>query len=213
MKLCKNSLILYGVTDRRLSKGKSLEKQVEDAVLGGTSIIQLREKGEITEEIFNEAEKIQDLCKKHDVPFIVNDNVDLALKLDADGVHVGQNDMNAKNVRKMLGSEKILGVSVQTSEQALSAQRDGADYLGVGAIFATNSKADAENISLKTLKEICSAVQIPVVAIGGINENNICSLAQSGICGVAVISALFADNDVKSAAARLRKKAEVVCCG
>src|SRR5699024_6030689 len=135
--------------------------------------------------------KIKELCKKYNVPFIINDNVEIALKSNADGIHVGQDDMGAKEVRKLIGKDKILGVSVQTVEQALLAQSQGANYLGVGSIFTTTSKDDAKSVSINTLKEICNAVNIPVVAIGGIDKDNVKQLSQTGISGIAVISAIY----------------------
>ena len=145
------------------------------------------------------------LCRRHRVPFVIDDNVDIALAVDADGVHVGQHDMEAGNARKLIGNDRILGVSVQTVEQAILAERKGADYLGVGAVFPTGSKADAENVSIETLKEICRAVSIPVVAIGGINRDNVMKLSGTGICGIAVISAIFAQPDIERAASELKK--------
>ena len=140
---------------------------------------------------------------QYHVPFIINDNIEVALKADADGVHVGQKDMEAGNVRELIGKDKILGVSAQTVEQALAAERSGADYLGVGAVFSTATKQDAQNVGISVLKEICRAVSIPVVAIGGINAYNIKELKGSGIAGAAVVSALFAQNDIKAAAENL----------
>ena len=142
------------------------------------------------------------------MPFVINDNVEIARKMNADGVHVGQRDMEAGNVRALLGEDKILGVSAQTVEQAILAEARGADYLGVGAVFHTGSKADADDVSHETLKAICDAVSIPVVAIGGIGRHNVLELSGSGICGIAVISAIFAAEDITSATAELKALTE-----
>lgn len=204
MKCDKESLLLYAVTDRAWLNGATLYEQVELALQGGATFIQLREKELDTENFLKEAIEIQELCRRYGVPFVVNDNVDIALRMNADGVHVGQSDMEAGNVRKLLGEDKILGVSVQTVEQAVLAQKRGADYLGVGAVFHTGSKDDADDVSHETLKAICAAVDIPVVAIGGISRDNVMQLSGSGICGIAVISAIFAQKDIKAAAAELK---------
>lgn len=209
MKLNK-SLLLYAITDRHWLNGKTLYSQVELALKGGATMIQIREKDLDENAFLKEAEQIQSLCAKYCVPFIVNDNVELAVKIGADGVHVGQNDMAAKDVRALIGKDKILGVSAQTVEQALEAQKCGADYLGTGAVFPTGSKDDAQVLGVQTLKEICSAVNIPVVAIGGISKDNILELKQSGIAGVSVISAIFAQNDIVAATAELKSLAEQI---
>jgi len=189
MSLDKNSLELYAITDRHWLNGASLYDQVEQTILGGATFIQVREKELDKEDFLNEAVEIQKLCKAHHIPFVINDNVEIARSIDADGVHVGQSDMKAGDVRALIGSDKILGVSVQTVEQAVLAEKNGADYLGVGAVFQTGSKADADDVSHETLKAICEAVSIPVIAIGGITKDNVMQLAGSGICGIAVISA------------------------
>lgn len=209
MKLNK-SLLLYAITDRHWLNGKTLYSQVELALKGGATMIQIREKDLDENAFLKEAEQIQSLCAKYCVPFIVNDNVELAVKIGADGVHVGQNDMAAKDVRALIGKDKILGVSAQTVEQALEAQKCGADYLGTGAVFPTGSKDDAQVLGVQTLKEICSAVNIPVVAIGGISKDNILELKKSGIAGVSVISAIFAQNDIVAATAELKSLAEQI---
>ncbi len=206
MKLTRENLLLYGITDRTWLNGKTLYQQVEEALQGGATFIQLREKNLDDESFLKEAIEIKELCKSYNVPFIINDNVDIALKMNADGVHLGQNDMEAGNVRSILGKDKIIGVSAQTVEQALLAQERGADYLGVGAVFPTDSKKDANNISHQTLKEICKAVDIPVVAIGGISKDNVQALSGSGICGVAVISAIFAQDNIAEATRELKKQ-------
>ncbi|MFQ8602142.1 MAG: thiamine phosphate synthase [Anaerovoracaceae bacterium] len=204
MKLDKKNLLLYAVTDRSWLGDSSLYEQVESALKGGATFVQLREKN-LEEELFlKEAEEIKELCQKYKVPFVINDNVDIAIKMDADGVHVGQSDMEAKDVRAKLGENKIIGVSAQTVEQALLAEKQGADYLGVGAVFKTGSKYDAEDVSHDTLKKICEAVNIPVIAIGGISRENVALLSGSGICGIAVISAIFGQEDIEAAARELK---------
>ena len=205
MKVTKESLLLYAITDRSWLNGRTLYSQVEEALEGGATFLQLREKNLDDGHFLEEARELQALCRRYGVPFIVNDNVDVALAMGADGIHVGQSDMEAGDVRKLLGPDKILGVSAQTVEQALLAERRGADYLGVGAVFPTGSKDDADDVSRETLKAICSAVSIPVVAIGGISQNNVMQLKGSGICGIAVISAIFAQKDIKAAAMKLRE--------
>ena len=199
----KEELLLYGVTDRAWLNGETLYSQVEKALKGGATFMQLREKKLDEESFLKEAIEIKELCRKYNVPFVINDNVDIALEMDADGVHVGQSDMEALDVRAKLGPDKIIGVSAQTVEQAILAEKHGADYLGVGAVFATGSKDDAKEVEHETLKAICEAVKIPVIAIGGITKENVRELAGSGICGIAVISAIFAQEDVKEASKEL----------
>ncbi len=206
----RNDLVLYAVTDRSWLGDSSLYDQVESAIEGGATFIQLREKNLDEADFLSEAKEIQKLCREYKVPFVINDNVEIAAQIDADGVHVGQSDMEAGDVRKRLGPDKIIGVSAQTVEQALKAQEHGADYLGVGAVFPTGSKADATEVSHQTLKEICEAVDIPVIAIGGITKENVSELKGSGICGIAVISAIFAQKDIRKAAAELKQKVEEI---
>ena len=165
----KKDLLLYAVTDRSWLNGRTLYDQVEEALKGGATFIQLREKNLDTDSFLKEAAEIKELCARYHVPFVINDNVEIAKEIDADGVHVGQSDMEAGNVRKILGDDKIIGVSAQTVEQALLAQKHGADYLGVGAVFKTGSKDDADDVSHDELQKICEAVDIPVIAIGGIS--------------------------------------------
>ena len=210
MKFDKEDLLLYGVTDRAWLKGETLLSQVEKALKGGATCIQLREKEMGKEEFLEEAREIQKLCREYRVPFIVNDNVEIAAAIDADGVHVGQRDMEAGTVRKILGPDKIIGVSAQTVEQALLAEQKGADYLGVGAVFPTGTKADAEDVNFEMLKAICESVKIPVVAIGGITRENMTKLQGSGICGIAVVSAIFAAKDIEAAARSLKETAKEV---
>lgn len=208
MKCGKKDLLLYAVTDRGWLNGDTLYHQVEQAIQGGVTFVQLREKELDEDQFLEEAKEIQRLCRKYHVPFVINDNVKIAAQIDADGVHVGQSDMAAGDVRKKLGPDKIIGVSAQTVEQALLAQKMGADYLGVGAVFHTGSKADADDVSHDTLRAICEAVDIPVIAIGGIGTGNVMQLSGSGICGIAVISALFAQPDIKAAAEELKALTE-----
>lgn len=204
----KKELMLYAVTDRHWLGDETLYDQVKKALDGGATFVQLREKKLDREDFLAEALEIQKLCKKYGVPFVINDEVSIAKDIDADGVHVGQSDMEAMDVRKVLGPDKILGVSAQTVEQAIIAEKHGADYLGVGAVFATGSKDDADDVSYETLKAICEAVSIPVIAIGGITKDNVSELAGSGICGVAVISAIFGQNDIKKATEELKASVE-----
>ena len=208
MKCAKEELLLYAVTDRSWLGESTLYQQVRDALEGGATFIQLREKELETEAFLEEAREIKALCKKYQVPFVINDSVEIALAVDADGVHVGQSDMEAGDVRRRLGEDKIIGVSAQTVEQALLAQEHGADYLGVGAVFPTGSKSDAIEVDMETVKAICGAVNIPVIAIGGIGAGNVMELAGSGICGIAVISALYAQQDIKEAARELKELTE-----
>ena len=202
----KEELLLYAVTDRSWLDGQTLYEQVESAIRGGVTFVQLREKHLEDEAFLKEAEELKELCARYHVPFVINDNVDIAARIDADGVHVGQSDMEALDVRKRLGPDKILGVSAQTVEQALKAQEHGADYLGVGAVFPTGSKDDAVEVDHQTLKAICEAVDIPVIAIGGITKDNVKELGSSGICGIAVISAIFAQDDIEEASRVLKRR-------
>lgn len=208
MEFERRSLRLYAVTDRSWLRGSTLYEQVEKALRGGATFIQLREKSLDTESFIEEAGQIKILCEKYHVPFVINDNVEVALAVGADGVHVGQGDMATSDARKKLGAGKIIGVTARTVQQAAEAERQGADYLGTGAVFATSTKGDAKEISHGTLKEICRSVSIPVVAIGGITAGNVMELKGTGIEGVAVVSAVFASEDIESAARELRGLAE-----
>lgn len=200
----KKDLLLYAVTDRHWLNGETLYSQVEKALKGGATFIQLREKKLDEGSFLEEAKEIQKLCKEYNVPFVINDNVEIAKKINADGVHVGQSDMEAQNVREILGDDKIIGVSAQTVEQALLAEKHGADYLGVGAVFKTGSKDDAEEVSHDELERICKAVSIPVIAIGGITHDNVKELSGRGIVGIAVISAIFGQKDIENATKELK---------
>ena len=195
----RKSLRLYLITDRGWLGGRSLESQVEEALKAGGTFLQLREKHLDEDAFLQEAVRIKEIAHRSGVPFVINDNVQVALQSGADGVHVGQGDMQARQVRELLGPGKILGVSAKTVEQALAAQAAGADYLGVGAMFSTSTKPEAVPIRYDTLREICRAVTIPVVAIGGITAQNLPQLAGSGIAGAAVISAVFAQPDIPAA--------------
>ena len=208
MKCAEKDLLLYAVTDRHWLNNRTLTDVVRESLEGGVTMLQLREKTLAEPAFLAEAKELQALCREYHVPFIVNDNVDIALAMDADGVHVGQSDMEALDVRAKLGPGKIVGVSAQTVEQALLAEKHGADYLGVGAVFPTGSKDDADDVSYDTLKAICQAVSIPVVAIGGISRDNVARLADSGICGVAVISAIYGAPDIRAAAQELNAATE-----
>ena len=200
----KKDLLLYAVTDRHWLNGETLYSQVEKALKGGVTFIQLREKNLDEGSFLEEAKEIQKLCKEYNVPFVINDNVEIAKEINADGVHVGQSEMEAQNVREILGDDKIIGVSAQTVEQALLAEKHGADYLGVGAVFKTGSKADAEEVSHDELERICKAVSIPVIAIGGITHDNVKELSGRGIVGIAVISAIFGQKDIENATKELK---------
>ena len=208
MKLDKRDLLLYAVTDRHWLNGRTLLEVVRESLDGGVTMLQLREKTLEEGAFLEEARALQALCRERHVPFIVNDNVDIARAMGADGVHVGQSDMEALDVRAKLGPDKIIGVSAHTVEEALLAEKHGADYLGVGAVFPTSSKSDVDVMPYETLKAICEAVSIPVVAIGGIGRENVSRLAGSGICGVAVISAIYAQKDIRAAAADLKTAVE-----
>ena len=202
------SLLLYAVTDRHWLGDRTLYDVVRESLEGGVTFLQLREKDLDDENFYKEAVRLQEMAREYGVPFVVNDNVDIAVRMDADGVHVGQSDMEAGDVRALIGPDKILGVSAQTVEQAVLAEKRGADYLGVGAVFPTGSKDDAVEVSHETLKAICDAVSIPVVAIGGITVNNTPELAGSGICGIAVISAIYGQKDIYQATVSLKKVTE-----
>ncbi len=208
MKCDKKIMLLYAVTDRFWTGDKSLYEQVEEALIGGVSCLQLREKELEHDDFLNEAFEIKKLCKAYNVPFIINDNVTVAMECSSDGIHVGQHDMRVCDVRSIVGENMLLGVSVQTVSEALDAQKNGADYLGVGAVFKTSTKSDADSVSYETLKKICSAVDIPVVAIGGITKDNILSLCNSGIDGVALVSAIFSSSDIQNECRKLKKLAQ-----
>ena len=208
MKLNNDMLRLYAVTDRAWLRGRTLPEQVEDALRGGATMVQLREK-ELDEEAFlREAVALAELCHRYGVPLLINDNVEIARRSGADGVHVGQEDMAAEEVRGILGSDMIVGVTAKTVEQALRAQDAGADYLGSGAVFGSSTKLNAKPMTRETLSAITRAVSIPVVAIGGIHSGNILELAGTGIAGVAVVSGIFAAENIEEECRLLRRLAE-----
>ena len=203
-------LALYLVTDRSWCGETTLESQVEQAIKGGITCLQVREKYISDEQFIDIARPLQKLAEQYDIPFIINDNLNVFFKMDADGIHVGQDDLDSLETRELIGNDKILGVSVQTIEQALKAQSNGADYLGVGAIFSTDTKTDADKLEPQTLKEICEAVTIPVVAIGGINESNILELSDTSIKGVALVSAILSSQNIERSARFFRKTVEMI---
>lgn len=213
MKCDKKTMLLYAVTDRAWTGKTSLYQQVEAALQNGATCVQLREKELDEERFLAEAVEIRALCKSYGVPFIVNDNVDIAIRCGADGVHVGQEDMKADDVRRRVGENMIIGVSAHTVEEACRAVENGADYLGVGAVFATSTKTNVGNMPFETLRDICHAVEIPVVAIGGISRKNIMELSGSGVDGVAVVSAIFAAEDPGKATAEMLKLAKEMVKG
>ena len=208
MRCDKKDLLLYAVTDRSWLNGATLYEQVEAALRGGATFIQLREKALDQEHFLAEARELKTLCRRFGVPFLINDNVEIAAAVDADGVHVGQSDMEAGDVRARLGADKIIGVSAQTVEQALLAQQRGADYLGVGAVFPSPTKKNAIRITTGQLREICASVSIPCVAIGGISRENLPALAGGGMDGFALVSAIFSQPDIEAACRELRALAE-----
>lgn len=191
---------LYLVTDRKILGERELFSSVEKAILGGVTLIQLREKDISSLEFYNIAAKLKTVTDRYKTPLIINDRIDIALAVDATGVHVGQSDIPCNIVRKVVGEDKIVGISVSNFEEALKAEKDGANYLGVGAVFPTGTKNDAKSVSLETLKTIKKSVSIPVVAIGGINEKNCKQLIETDIDGIAVISAILGKNEIKDAA-------------
>ena len=199
------ALRLYAVTDRSGLVIVTLSDGVKAALRGGATMVQLREKSLTQADFLQEAKTLAALCARFQIPFLINDNLEIALACNADGVHVGQDDMDPQKARALLGPGKILGVSAHTVDQALAAEKTGADYLGVGAVFSTATKQDAASVPLETVREICQAVSIPVVAIGGISADNILSLQNSGVVGAAVVSALFAAEDIFSAAQNLSR--------
>ena len=208
MRLDKKHMLLYAVTDRAWVGTKSLYEQVKEALENGVTCVQLREKELDESDFLKESKQISALCKEYKVPFIVNDNVNIAIACKADGIHIGQEDMELKSVRKLVGEDVIIGVSAHTVEEAIKAQEGGADYIGIGAVFATSTKTDVDVLSFETLRSICEAVDIPTVAIGGIKKDNICKLKGSGIDGVAVVSAIFAAKDIARATKELLLEVE-----
>ena len=208
MKCDKKTMLLYAVTDRAWTGKQSLYEQVEAALKGGVTCVQLREKELDDEAFLVEAVEIATLCKKYKVPFFINDNVDIAIKCKADGIHVGQEDMIASQVRQKVGEDMMIGVSVHSVEEALEAVKNGADCLGVGAMFSTSTKTDVDVLPKKILKDICEAVDVPVVAIGGIGKGNMLELSGTKVDGVALVSAIFAAEDIEGECRLLRKLSE-----
>lgn len=213
MKTDRSKYLLYAVTDRHWLNGRTLEEDVEQALKGGVTLVQLREKNLNFEDFCSEAEKIHSLCRKYHVPLIINDNVEVAKAVDAEGVHLGQDDMSIAKAREILGNEKIIGATARTKKQAVKAEKEGADYVGSGAVFGTSTKSDAVKMSFDTLMEICKSVKIPVTAIGGITKENVLQLKGTGVSGVAVVSGIFAEKDIYNSTLELRKKIEEVVNG
>ena len=204
----KDAMCLYAVTDSMWLNGRTLPEVVKEALEGGATFMQIREKELPYEEFLTLAKEVKKVTDAYHVPYVVNDEVEIARAIDADGVHIGQSDKALTEARRILGPDKIIGVSTQTVEQAVEAEKNGADYLGVGSVFTTSTKLDADAVSKDTLREICEAVSIPVVAIGGIGRDNILDLKGTKVDGVAVVSAIFAAKNIKKATAELRKVAD-----
>lgn len=203
-----DAMTLYAVTDRTWVEDTTLMDQVKEALEGGITFLQLREKHLSKKEFIKEAREMKELSKEYKVPFVINDNIEVALAVDADGVHIGQDDMSVEEARKLLGEDKIIGVSAHNVEEAIKVQKGGADYLGVGAVCATSTKKDANVVSKEEIKKICHTVEIPVVAIGGIKKENIKTLEGTDVDGVAVVSAIFAAKDIKKDTKQLRSLVE-----
>ena len=205
----RRTMLLYAITDRSwLKEGESLTDVCREVLDNGATFLQIREKDLDKENFEKEAAELKKLCEKYRVPFVVNDNVQIALDIDADGVHVGQSDIKGRDIRSLIGPDKILGISAGTAEEAVAAEKAGADYIGVGAVFGTSTKKDARNLSIEKLREICGAVSIPAVAIGGISRENVSELDGSGASGIAVISAIFGAGEPVKATGELLKLAE-----
>lgn len=210
MRLEKDRLLLYAVTDRSWTGQQSLYEQIEAALKGGVTMVQLREKQLSEDELVAEAIQIKELCHRYEVPLIINDNVDAALKSGADGVHVGIEDAPVSEIRRRAGDDFIIGATAKTTEQAKAAEAAGADYLGVGAVFPSPTKKNAIRITPQDLREICGSVAIPAVAIGGITGDNVSEIKGGGMAGVAVVSAIFAAQDIQKAAAELKRKVKAM---
>lgn len=207
----RNAMLLYAVTDQSwLKENETLLDVVKEVLKNGATFLQIREKDLKEADFETEAKKLQDICREYHVPYVVNDNVEIAIKIGADGVHVGQSDIKGRDIRALIGSDKILGISAGTVEEAIAAEQAGADYIGVGAVFGTSTKKNARKMSIDRLKEIVEAVDIPVVAIGGINTSNISELAGSKVDGVAVVSAIFAAENPGEATKDLLLKAKAL---
>ena len=210
MKCDKQTMLLYAVTDRAWVGKQTLYEQVESALKGGATCVQLREKHLGDEDFLREAIEIHALCQRYGVPLFINDNVEVAIQCHAEGVHVGQSDMEAAQVRQRVGENMMIGVSAHTVQEALDAVAHGADCLGVGAVFATSTKTDVDVLPRQTLIDICNTVDVPVVAIGGIHKENILQLKGTGVDGVALVSAIFAADDIESECKELRKLSEQI---
>lgn len=210
MKFSREMLLLYAVTDRKWTGEKTLYRQVEEALKGGATLIQLREKNMPQEEFLKEAREMAALCHRYGTALIINDNVEVALKSGADGVHVGMEDLPVKEIRKQVPGDFIIGATAKTTEQAQRAEKEGADYLGVGAVFPSSTKKNAIRITTEELKKICSSVRIPAVAIGGITSENAGTLVGGGMAGVALVSAVFGASDIERETAGLKKKIQEV---
>lgn len=206
MKFNREMLLLYAVTDRRWVGRKTLYEQVEEALDGGVTMVQLREKALDIDSFIEEAFKIKTLCKRYDVPLIINDNVEVALMSGADGVHVGIEDESISKIRDRVGSDFIIGATAKTTTQAVAVEHAGADYLGIGAVFPSPTKKNAIRLTIGDFKEIKSSVTLPAVAIGGIELHNICELKGSGADGIAVVSAIFSSENIKMETEKLRRK-------
>ena len=207
----RQDMLLYGITDRSwLKPGEKLSDVCREILEHGVTFLQLREKELDQEAFLKEAEELKELCARFGVPFVVNDSVETAVQAGADGVHVGQSDIKGRNIRAMIGPDRILGISAGTVEEARAAEKAGADYIGVGAVFGTSTKKDARNLSVEKLREISASVSIPVVAIGGINRSNVGELSGSDVDGIAVISALFGAERPGEAAAELAELAKEI---
>lgn len=204
----KEIMRLYAVTDRSWTGEKTIFQQVEAAILGGVTLVQLREKHLNQEDFLKEAKEMKRLCHRYQVPLMINDNLEVALACGADGVHLGQGDLDAACVRRRVGDSLIIGITAKTVEQAVAAERAGADYLGSGAVFGTSTKLDAKPMEKEMLRAICKAVSIPVVAIGGINSENIAELSGTGISGAAIVSGIFAAKDIEAECRVLKRKIE-----
>ena len=211
----RKGMLLYAVTDQSwLKDGQTLFSVCEDVLSNGATFLQIREKDLDANAFEAEAAKLKELCRRYHVPYVVNDSVEIALAIDADGIHVGQSDIMGRDIRSLIGPDKILGISAGTVEEAIAAENAGADYIGVGAVFGTSTKKNARNLSVEKLQEICHAVSIPVVAIGGIHAGNLLELSGSGVDGVAVVSAIFAaDNPGKATVQLLELAKEIVAHG
>lgn len=197
---------IYLVTDRDLMSTETLEEAVEKAIIGGCTLIQLREKDCSSLDFYNTAVRVKEITDKHNIPLIINDRVDIALAVDAAGVHVGQSDIPAAIVRKVIGNDKILGVSTGSVNEALEAEKNGADYLGVGAMYSTGTKKDADSTSMNELRKIRENVSIPIVVIGGINKDRVKDFKGIGIDGLAIVSAIIAKKDITTAARELKNE-------